>query len=97
MKARKNLKGVDPSTVIQQARGSVETTKKGRQIYINDDLTKVRSEIAARARQMKREKKIEDTWCRDGYIYVKTGEDGSMTRRLTTMRELLVLGNSFGS
>jgi hypothetical protein len=45
-----------------------------RRIYINEDLTKVRSEIAARARKLKQNKVVDDTWVRDGLIHIRRGE-----------------------
>jgi hypothetical protein len=58
---------------------------RGHRVFINDDLTKQRAEIAAKARQMKRNKHIEDTWVRDGVIIAKL--DG-LTYRITSDREL---------
>ena len=48
-------------------------------VYINDDLTRERSRVAARARQLKRDKKIKDTWVRDVEIYVKNNDDYQQT------------------
>ena len=46
-------------------------------VCVNDDLTRETSRVAARARQLKRDEKIMDTWARDGEIYVKKN-DGSI-------------------
>ena len=35
-------------------------------IYINEDLIKTRAEVAAKARQLKRVGKLDDTWTRNG-------------------------------
>ena len=40
-------------------------------VYINEDLTKTRAEVAAKARQLKRDGKVDDTWIRDDFIVVK--------------------------
>ena len=48
---------------------------KGTHIFINEDLTKVRSTIAWEARSLKRENKVADTWTRDGIVFVKVGEN----------------------
>ncbi|KAL8623698.1 hypothetical protein ACOMHN_004763 [Nucella lapillus] len=46
--------------------------KPGDRIYVNDDLTRVRAQLAAKARRFKREKKVQDTWVYDGDIYRQT-------------------------
>ena len=48
---------------------------KGTNIFVNEDLTKVRSTIAWEARRLKRESKVADTWTRDGIVFVKVGEN----------------------
>ena len=48
---------------------------KGTHIFINEDLTKVRSTIAWEARSLKRENKAADTWTRDGIVFMKVGEN----------------------
>ena len=40
-------------------------------VYINDDLCKARSIAAFRARELKRDKKINDTWVSRGMIIIK--------------------------
>jgi hypothetical protein len=40
-------------------------------ISINEDLTRFRSQLAFKARELKRAKKISDTWTADGKILVK--------------------------
>nr|KAG5701922.1 hypothetical protein BaRGS_014987 [Batillaria attramentaria] len=37
-------------------------------IYLNDDLTKTRAEIASKARKMKSDGALQDTWVRDGTV-----------------------------
>ena len=59
-------------------------------VYINDDRTRERCRVAARARQLKRDKKIKDTWVRDGEIYVKNNDDS--INKLSTSRQLGVFG-----
>ena len=57
---------------------------KGTHVFINEDLTKTRATIAREARTLKRERKISDTWTRDGVIFVKKGESGIQS--FTTQR-----------
>ena len=52
--------------------------------------TRERSRVAARARQLKRDKKVKDTWVRDGEIYVKKNDDS--INKLSTSRQLDVFG-----
>ena len=48
---------------------------KGTLLFINEDMTRWRATIAWEARTLKRERKILDTWTRDGTIFVKVGEN----------------------
>ena len=57
---------------------------KGTHVFINEDLTKTRATIAWEARTLKRERKISDTWTRDGVIFVKKGDTGIQS--FTTQR-----------
>lgn len=45
-------------------------------IYINEHLTKQRSDLAYNARKLKKEGLIDDTWTMDGKIFVKTSRNG---------------------
>jgi hypothetical protein len=40
-------------------------------IFLKEDLTKTRANLAKRARNLKKDGKISDTWTRDGVIFVK--------------------------
>ena len=59
-------------------------------IHRIQDLTRERSRVAARARQLKRDKKVKDTWVRDGEICVKKNDD--FINKLSTSRQLDVFG-----
>ena len=59
-------------------------------IHRIQDLTRERSRVAARARQLKRDKKVKDTWVRDGEICVKKNDDS--INKLSTSRQLDVFG-----
>ena len=63
------------------------------QIFINEDLTKTRADIAKRARKLKKDGKISDTWTRDGLIFVKY-KDGKIDK-VVKERELVQIENSF--
>ncbi|KAK6176271.1 hypothetical protein SNE40_010210 [Patella caerulea] len=59
-------------------------------IYINDDMTKQRASIAFRARLLLKEKRISQTWCSDGIIFVKTRNgDTKLIRNQTEFGTLL--------
>jgi hypothetical protein len=49
---------------------------RGHDIFINDDLTKARSDLFYMTRCLKREGKIHSCWTWDGKIFVKDQEDG---------------------
>ncbi|WP_419588901.1 hypothetical protein, partial [Thiolapillus sp.] len=57
-------------------------------VYVNDDLTRERSSVDARARRLKRDKKIKDTLVREGEIYVKKNDDSTI--KVSTNRQLAV-------
>ncbi|XP_070184920.1 uncharacterized protein, partial [Littorina saxatilis] len=91
MRSRKNLKNADVTKLFTNLewpalkRGDSAGPQRHPNIFVNEDLTKTRAGIAGRARKLKREGRLEDTWTRDGMIFVK--KRGSVTK-LTTMREL---------
>ena len=53
-------------------------SERTKSIYINEDLTKARSELFFKARQLKRDKRISDCWTFDGRILVKNNH-GAVT------------------
>ena len=55
-------------------------------VYIGDDLTKRRAYLAYQARQLKRSKKITDTWVVDTKIYVK--DNYNRIRRINSTEDL---------
>jgi hypothetical protein len=98
MRARKKLRERDASKLFPEAAwpalpasasGSASASSNGSpstpRLYFNDDLTKTRSEVAATGRLLKRTKKIEDTWVRDGNVFVRC--DG-VVKRANTKREM---------
>ena len=44
-------------------------------IYINEDLTKEKSQLFYQCRNMKKQKAIKTTWTQDGTVYIRTNED----------------------
>jgi exosome complex exonuclease DIS3/RRP44 len=80
VKNRKKLSAVDGAELFPSddwpplpATSNSDRPPKHR-IFLNEDLTRARSQVAARARQLKRDKKIDDTWVKDGAIFVKCGD-----------------------
>ena len=49
-------------------------------VYVNEDLTQVRSALLFKARALKREKRLTDCWYYDGRIVVKDNDS-----RITTV------------
>ena len=60
-----------------------KTKLKGKNIWISDDLTAYRSNMAFQARQAVREQHYEQTWVHDGKIFVK--KDWSYTPNKTNI------------
>ena len=64
--------------VSYQARSKVFSARSklknsSSRLFINEDLTRTRSQLFYKARQLKREKKITDTWTHDGNVLIKRG------------------------
>ena len=77
IKARRNLGSVDGSQLFGDLNWPCRPPINGKpfvhRIYVNDDLTKLRAQVAAKARDLKKTKRIDDTWVRDGAIHIKKG------------------------
>ena len=80
IRARSGLKNKDAARLGLSPAGGVRQPESDTQ----------RSRVAARARQLKRDKKIKDTWVRDGEIYVKKNDRS--TNKMSTSRQLDVFG-----
>lgn len=94
MKARRALKQIDGAKIVPSAdwpplarNSGSSATPASRKIFINEDLTRIRAHVAAKARQLKRDQRISDTWTRDGFIFVKKNNS---SYKIATMRELAV-------
>ena len=100
MKARRGLNKIDATKIFPNSQWPAlpaRSTARVHKLYINEDLTETRAEVAARARQLKRDGKLDDTWTRDGklddtwtwdgIIFVKKGDS---VHRITTVREIHV-------
>ena len=75
MKARKTLK---------------DLTDRPHRIYVNEDLTRKRAQLARLARTAKNNKKIKDTWVFDGKIFIKLQDDSvNVVTTETKLRELV--------
>lgn len=58
-------------------------------IFVNEQLTKQRADLAYGCRQLKRSRVIKDTWTHDGKIFIKTERNGQeYVHGLTSKREL---------
>ena len=62
MRNRKVLKNISENSTAYQYEG---------QVFINEDLTAFRSNLLYQARQLKKDKQIEDCWSWDGNILIK--------------------------
>ena len=84
MKARRALKNTPAPTEIDP-----RPTPSNR-ISVNDDLTKMKSQTAFEARDLKRRKEINDTWVYDGKVMIKLKND--QVRRVKHPSEFLRYG-----
>ena len=88
MKARRGLNKMDATKIFPDSQWPAlpaRSTARVHRLYINEDLT--RAEVAARARQLKRDDKLDNRWTRNGYIFVKNGVS---VHRITAVREFRV-------
>jgi len=95
MRSRRNLRDKSGPDVLPSLNwlpergpgGGGEGRSRGtkNKVFLNDDLTSVRAKIAAEARGKKKSKAIEDTWVRDGVVFVKSNDT---VHRILTMRQL---------
>lgn len=80
--SKKELRGKKGSVIFPAL-----SWKPGQQkLFINDDLTATRARLAKEAREKKKGGKIQDTWVRDGTIFIKKDDNVS---RITNTRQLL--------
>ena len=75
MRAKSKLKQVDTKKAFGASK-----------LFINDDMTKLRADLAKSVRSLVDDKKVEKTWYRDGVIFAKINEH--TVRKVTTPREL---------
>ena len=78
---------------LLQHKKNLKKLKGHKNIYINEDLTKERAEWAKRARTLKKQDKIKETWTRDGIIFVKNTDD--TVDRVQNVRELEAIEKKF--
>ncbi|XP_070200949.1 uncharacterized protein [Littorina saxatilis] len=77
MGVRRHLKNKTAPTMgfsppVSAAEAAARSAPRG--VFVNDDLTRQRARLAAEARRLKQERRIEDTWVRDGEIFIKKNE-----------------------
>jgi len=93
VRSRKNLKNKTGPSILPKlnwlltrgGNGQGDVAGRGNKIFINDDLTAVRSKVAAAARARKRERTVDETWVKDGVVFVKVNDN---VHRVQTMRQL---------
>ena len=56
---------------VELLKNKSKLKKKCKDVFINEDLTQRRMRWAQRARTLRKEGKIQDTWTRDGVIFIK--------------------------
>ena len=73
--ARFNLKTTKISEIIESVQHEVEA-----KIYINENLTQRRQELLAKARKMRKAKKLVRVWTADGKLFVRKTEESRPVR-----------------
>ena len=79
--ALKNKKASDILSLLSKDRPAGSSSK----VFLNDDLTGPRARLAADARKKKKAGIIQDTWTRDGEIFIRRAD---RTRKIYTANEL---------
>ena len=95
VKARRALKQIDGAKIVPSAdwpplarNSGSSATPASRKIFINEDLTRIRAHVAAKARQLKRDStNLRHMDSRDGFIFVKKNNS---SYKIATIRELAV-------
>ena len=65
---------------------NTEKLFNAKKVFVNEDLSQQRAMIATKARSLKKDKRISDTWTRDGVIFIRTLS--GTVERVTTLRGL---------
>ena len=65
----------------------VKSRLKTTDIFVSEDLTKWRNQLFYQARQLKKKKRIEDTYTRDGHIIVKFKDPAGGVRQAVVLSE----------
>lgn len=73
---------------VFKAKSRLKNYSNGK-VYVNEDLTKERSNLFFAARKLKKEKKIQDAWTFDGRVIIKTRQG-----RITTVGSLQQLDDA---
>jgi hypothetical protein len=68
---------------VIRARSKLKGRPGPTKVYINEDLSRQRAKLAARARQMKKDGRITDSWTADSTVFIKL-RDGTTVKRATT-------------
>ena len=90
MKARRGLNKMDATKIFPDSQWPAlpaRSTARIHRLYINEDRTKTRAEVAARTRQLKRDDKLDNRWTRNGYIFVKNEVS---VHGITAVREIRI-------
>ena len=74
-----NLLGTERAKDSLRPEKKLKEKQEFRKVYINEDLTKATSELAFKARQLRRAGKLAETFTLDGKVFVKKFSAGSLT------------------
>lgn len=83
---RKELKNKKGNNIYPDLKWGKSQVQGQGKIFINDDLTATRAKVAKEARDKKKNGDVQDTWVRDGMIFVKKNDN---IIRITNMQQLM--------
>ena len=66
----------------------MKDNEEAKGIFVNEDLTRTRSRMAFIGSQVKRDKKINDSWNYDGKIFIKNGKNKVMVYTSTVFYQI---------
>lgn len=80
------VKFTNTSARLKYLKGRVALRDENAHIYINEDLTKVRRDLAYECRRLQKSKRINKTWIYNGHVFINDNSDNKL--RITSTEDL---------
>ena len=80
------VKFTNTSARLKYLKGRVALRDENARIYINEDLTKVRRDLAYECRRLQKSKRINKTWIYNGHVFINDNSDNKL--RITSIEDL---------